>query len=92
VRTARARITPGILRRLLHQQVYLAILIAIALWFLYSAREVLPLFLVAFLLAYVLAPLVRWWLGRRAGGSPARRPSWSYTSSSSSCSAPPCTS
>jgi predicted PurR-regulated permease PerM len=51
------------LRRLLHQQVYLAILIAIALWFLYSAREVLPLFLVAFLLAYVLAPLVQWVAG-----------------------------
>ena len=51
-------ITPGILRRLMRQQVYVAAFIAIVIWFAYSVREVLPIFLFAFILAYLLHPLV----------------------------------
>ncbi len=51
-------ITPGILRLLMRQQVYLTALIAIVIWFCYSVREVLPIFLFSFILAYLLHPLV----------------------------------
>lgn len=56
-------ITPGILRRLLRQQLYLAVLLGVIIWFIYQVREVLPIFLFAFILAYLLGPLVRWIAG-----------------------------
>jgi len=52
-------ITPGILRRLLRQQLYLALLLVVAVWFIFSVRDVLPIFLFSFILAYLLGPLVR---------------------------------
>ena len=52
-------ITPGILRRLLRQQLYLAVLLAVVVWFLFRVREIVPIFLFAFILAYLLGPLVR---------------------------------
>jgi predicted PurR-regulated permease PerM len=52
-------VTPGILRLLMRQQVYVATLILIVIWFFYSVREILPIFLFAFILAYLLHPLVR---------------------------------
>jgi predicted PurR-regulated permease PerM len=61
-------ITPGILRRLMRQQVYVATLIGIVIWFAYSVREVLPIFLFSFILAYLLHPLVRWVSGPEGKG------------------------
>ena len=52
-------VTPGILRRLLRQQVYLAALLGIVIWFVYQVRGILPIFLFAFIVAYLLGPLVR---------------------------------
>src|SRR5579883_1398908 len=52
-------ITPGILRRLLRQQLYLAVLLGVVIWFLFRVREIVPIFLFAFILAYLLGPLVR---------------------------------
>lgn len=52
-------ITPGILRRLLRQQLYLAVLLAVVVWFVFRVRDILPIFLFAFILAYLLGPLVR---------------------------------
>lgn len=51
-------LTAQVMRRLLRQQVYFAVLIGLVIWFLFSARQVIPLFIFAFLLAYVLGPLV----------------------------------
>lgn len=59
VTTPPETITPGILRRLLRQQLYLALLVGGAVWFIFSVREILPIFLFAFILAYLLGPLVR---------------------------------
>jgi predicted PurR-regulated permease PerM len=47
------------LRRLLHQQLYVGVLLAAIIWFVFSVREILPIFLFAFILAYLLGPLVR---------------------------------
>jgi len=59
-------LTPHVMRRLLRQQVYFAVLFGAVIWFLYSARHVVPLFIFAFLLAYILAPVVGF-LSRDAG-------------------------
>src|SRR5438876_9012215 len=61
-------ITPGILRRLLRQQLYLAALLAIVIWFIFRVRDILPIFLFSFLLAYLLGPLVRRVAGREGKG------------------------
>jgi len=47
------------LRRLLHQQLYLGVLLAAVIWFVFRVSEILPIFLFAFILAYLLGPLVR---------------------------------
>ena len=52
-------VTPGILRRLLRQQLYLAALLGIVIWFLFRVRDIVPIFLFAFIVAYLLGPLVR---------------------------------
>src|SRR5689334_6961125 len=52
-------VTPGILRRLLQQQLYLAMLLIVMVWFIYRVRDVLPIFHFAFIVAYLLGPLVR---------------------------------
>jgi len=51
-------VTAQVMRRLLQQQVYFAILAAAVIWFVFAARAVLPLFIFSFLLAYVLSPVV----------------------------------
>lgn len=60
--------TPGILRRLLRQQLYLAVLIGVVIWFIFRVREILPIFLFAFIVAYLLGPLVRRVAGRDGHG------------------------
>ncbi len=52
-------LTAQVMRRLLRQQVYFAVLVGAVLWFLFSARHVIPLFIFSFLLAYLLSPIVR---------------------------------
>ena len=61
-------LTPGILRRLLRQQLYLAILCGVAIWFIFRVREILPIFLFAFIVAYLLGPVVRRVAGREGRG------------------------
>lgn len=51
-------LTPGILRRLLRQQVYLTALLGLVIWFTFRVSEILPIFLFAFIIAYLLRPLV----------------------------------
>lgn len=51
-------LTVEVMRRLLRQQVYFAVLVGAVIWFLFSAGHVLPLFIFSFLLAYVLGPVV----------------------------------
>jgi predicted PurR-regulated permease PerM len=53
-----APLTASIMRRLLRQQVYFAVLVAAVIWFLFAARHVIPLFIFSFLLAYILGPIV----------------------------------
>lgn len=53
-------VTASVMRRLLRQQVYFAVLVGAVIWFLFSAAHVIPLFIFSFLLAYLLGPLVRW--------------------------------
>ncbi len=51
-------LTAQIMRRLLRQQIYVAILAAAVIWFLFAAQHVIPLFIFSFLLAYLLSPVV----------------------------------
>jgi predicted PurR-regulated permease PerM len=51
-------LTAQIMRRLLRQQIYFAILAAAIIWFLFAAQHVIPLFIFSFLLAYLLSPVV----------------------------------
>ncbi len=52
-------LTPTVVRRLLRQQVYVAVLAVVAIWFLYTIRDIMPIFLFSFILAYLLSPIVR---------------------------------
>lgn len=47
-----------VMRRLLRQQVYFAVLVGAVIWLLFSSGHVLPLFIFAFVLSYVLRPVV----------------------------------
>lgn len=51
-------LTPRVMQRLLRQQIYFAVLVGAVIWFLLSARHVIPLFIFSFLAAYLLKPVV----------------------------------
>jgi predicted PurR-regulated permease PerM len=51
-------LTPQVMQRLLRQQIYFAVLVGAIIWFLISARHVIPLFIFSFLVAYLLKPVV----------------------------------
>lgn len=51
-------LTADVMRRLLRQQIYFAVLIGAVLWFVFAAAHVIPLLIFAFLFAYLLGPLV----------------------------------
>jgi predicted PurR-regulated permease PerM len=53
-------LTVATARRLLRQTVYFAAFVGMVIWFLFNIRHVLPLFLFAFILAYVLGAPVEW--------------------------------
>ena len=53
-------LTMAVTRRLLRQTVYFGALVGAAIWFLFSVRHVLPLFLFSFILAYALSAPVEW--------------------------------
>ena len=51
-------LTPQVMQRLLRQQIYFAVLVGAIIWFILSARHVIPLFIFSFLVAYLLKPVV----------------------------------
>jgi predicted PurR-regulated permease PerM len=51
-------LTVHVMRRLLRQQIYFAVLIGAVIWFLFEAHHVIPLFIFSFILAYILSPVV----------------------------------
>ena len=60
VETVDPPLTVAVTRRLLRQTIYFAALVGLVIWFLFSVRRILPLFLFAFILAYVLSVPVEW--------------------------------
>src|SRR5437867_3649605 len=56
-------LTAATMRRLLRQTVYFATLVGMVIWFLFNVRHILPLFLFAFILAYLLSAPVEWVAG-----------------------------
>ncbi|GAC1401848.1 MAG: AI-2E family transporter [Chloroflexota bacterium] len=61
-----APLTARVMRRLLRQAIYFALLVVSLIWFLFSVRHILPLFLFSFILAYALARPVEW-VARNSG-------------------------